>query len=430
MSTAVSIVRTLLGLLFDHTIGNIVRMIPIIRLPKLERGPVSRGFLALLLGILFFGLTMLFSASYSSAYATSGKLYSIIKPQVMIAIVGLFFMWVLSNINYRALRLMSESLYIMTIVLLILALFSPEDTNGTYRWVYLPGGASFQPSELAKFSLMIWTADMLDRDYDKKNRLWYGAIKPALPLLPILYLLHKEPHNSAMILLCLIFATMLVCTLSPGRWLLLLIPAGVVVGAYFLKGLAGGEGYAAGRMDSTWGLAPLDTAGMLWQTRQSIYAISTGGLFGVGIGNSVQKHQWLPYAENDFIFAVVCEELGFIGAIALIVLFGALIVQGIAIALNAPDFFGSLLGIGIMAQVAWQVFCHIGVATALLPNTGISLPFFSYGGTSLLILLGEMGIMLSISRAGNGRREARRQREQEEMENRLRQKSTYRRRRV
>ena len=236
MSTAVSIVRTLLGLLFDHTIGNIVRMIPIIRLPKLERGPVSRGFLAMLLGILFFGLTMLFSASYSSAYATSGKLYSIIKPQVMIAIVGLFFMWVLSNINYRALRLMSESLYIMTVVLLILTLLSPEDTNGTYRWVYLPGGASFQPSELAKFSLMLWTADMLDRDYDKKNRLWYGAIKPALPLLLILYLLHKESHNSGMILLCLIFATMLVCTLSPGRWLLLLIPAGVVVGAYFREG--------------------------------------------------------------------------------------------------------------------------------------------------------------------------------------------------
>ena len=430
MSTAVSIVRTLLGLLFDHTIGNIVRMIPIIRLPKLERGPVSRGFLALLLVILFFGLTMLFSASYSSAYATSGKLYSIIKPQVMIAIVGLAFMWILSNINYRALRLMSESLYIITVVLLILALLSPQDTNGTYRWVYLPGGASFQPSELAKFSLMIWTADMLDRDYDKKNRLWYGAIKPALPLLPILYLLHKEPHNSAMILLCLIFATMLICTLSPGHWLLPLVPACAVAGSYFLKGLASGEGYAAGRMDAAWGLAPLDTAGMGWQTLQSIYAISTGGMFGVGIGASVQKHQWLPYAENDFIFAVVCEELGFIGAIALIVLFGALIVQGIAIALNAPDFFGSLLGIGIMAQVAWQVFCHIGVATALLPNTGISLPFFSYGGTSLLILLGEMGIMLSISRAGNGRREARRQREQEEMENRLRQKSTYRRRRV
>ena len=348
MSTAMSIVRTLLGLLFDHTIGNIVRMIPIIRLPKLERGPVSRGFLALLLGILFFGLTMLFSASYSSAYATSGKLYSIIKPQVMIAIVGLFFMWVLSNINYRALRLMSESLYIITVVLLILTLLSPEDTNGTYRWVYLPGGASFQPSELAKFSLMLWTADMLDRDYDKKNRLWYGAIKPALPLLLILYLLHKESHNSGMILLCLIFATMLVCTLSPGRWLLLLIPAGVVVGAYFLKGLASGEGYAAGRMDAAWGLAPLDTAGMLWQTRQSIYAISTGGMFGVGIGASVQKHQWLPYAENDFIFGVIGEELGFFGCVILIGAFAVLLIMGVMIALRAPDLYGMVLGIGAL----------------------------------------------------------------------------------
>ena len=354
MSTAVSIVRTLLGLLFDHTIGNIVRMIPIIRLPKLERGPVSRGFLALLLGILFFGLTMLFSASYSSAYATSCKLYSIIKPQVMIAIVGLFFMWVLSNINYRALRLMSESLYIITVVLLILTLLSPEDTNGTYRWVYLPGGASFQPSELAKFSLMLWTADMLDRDYDKKNRLWYGAIKPALPLLLILYLLHKESHNSGMILLCLIFATMLVCTLSPGRWLLLLIPACVVVGAYFLEGLAGGEGYAAGRMDSTWGLAPLDTAGMLWQTRQSIYAISTGGMFGVGIGASVQANS-LAGSVNA-TFGVPLPVIG-----AVVALLAGLVLIG---------------GITRIAQITEKlvpfaaIFYLLGAAAVLVVNAG------------------------------------------------------------
>ena len=425
MSTAVSIVRTLLGLLFDHTIGNIVRMIPIIRLPKLERGPVSRGFLALLLVILFFGLTMLFSASYSSAYATSGKLYSIIKPQVMIAIVGLFFMWVLSNINYRALRLMSESLYIITVVLLILTLLSPEDTNGTYRWVYLPGGASFQPSELAKFSLMIWTADMLDRDYDKKNRLWYGAIKPALPLLPILYLLHKEPHNSAMILLCLIFATMLICTLSPGRWLLPLIPACAVAGSYFLKGLASGEGYAAGRMDAAWGLAPLDTAGMGWQTLQSIYAISTGGMFGVGIGASVQKHQWLPYAENDFIFGVIGEELGFFGCVILIGAFAVLLIMGVMIALRAPDLYGTVLGIGIISQIAWQVFLHIAVGTALIPNTGISLPFFSSGGTSLLLLLSEMGVLLSISRAGNAREQRLAEQHRAETE-RMLQRTRYR----
>lgn len=120
----------------------------------------------------------------------------------------------------------------------------------------------------------------------------------------------------------------------------------------------------------------------------------------MGIGNSVQKHQWLPYAENDFVFAVIGEELGFVGAIALIALFAALVIQGIFIALRAPDLYGTLLGIGIVSQVAWQVFLHIGVGTALLPNTGISLPFFSYGGTSLLLLLGEMGVLLSISRAG------------------------------
>ena len=289
---------------------------------------------------------------------------------------------------------------------------------------------SLQPSELAKFAVILGTADILDRHQREIKSLFHCVIKPACLLFPILVLLRLEPHNSAMLLMAMIFASMLVCAGAGGLKLWgVVVPAALAGGWYFIQSLATGDGYAADRLGGVWGLTPTDTAGMLWQTRQSIYAISTGGLFGVGIGNSVQKHQWLPYAENDFIFSVVCEELGFIGALALIVLFGALIVQGIFIALNAPDFFGTLLGIGIMAQVAWQVFCHIGVATALLPNTGISLPFFSYGGTSLLILLGEMGIMLSISRAGNGRREARRQREQEELERRLHRKA-YRRREV
>ena len=246
---------------------------------------------------------------------------------------------------------------------------------------------------------------MLDRDNDKKKSLWYGLLKPALPLVPILVLLKMEPHNSAMMLLCLIFVTMIACNGSAMRWWPL-AGAGTVAGAIaYVKHLASGEGYAAGRLGGVWGMTPTNTAGMQWQTRQSIYAICTGGLFGVGIGNSVQKHQWLPYAENDFVFAVIGEELGFVGAIALIALFAALVIQGIFIALRAPDLYGTLLGIGIVSQVAWQVFLHIGVGTALLPNTGISLPFFSYGGTSLLLLLGEMGVLLSISRAGNAREE-------------------------
>ena len=240
-------------------------------------------------------------------------------------------------------------------------------------------------------------------------------------------LLWKEPHYSAMMLMMGIFATMLICSGSAMRWWPALGAAGVAGILAFLKHLATGEGYAAGRLGGVWGLTPTNTAGMQWQTRQSIYAICTGGLFGVGIGNSVQKHQWLPYAENDFVFSVVGEELGFVGAIALIALFAALVVQGVFIALRAPDLYGTLLGIGIISQVAWQVFLNIGVGTALLPNTGISLPFFSYGGTSLLMLLGEMGILLSISRAGNAR-EARLAEQHQAETDRLLQRTRYRKR--
>ena len=401
-----SALTTILGVLFDHTIGNILRMLAVIRLPKMERGKVSHGFVATMIVIMGYGLVMLFSASYSSGYTNYNDVYHFIRPQAIIAVAGLFVMWLVSNINYRALRYINESFYIITVALLIAALFSPVDTNGTYRWVYLAGGAvSIQPSELAKFAVMLCTADILDRDNDKKKSFVYGFLKPALPLVPILVLLKLEPHNSAMLLMVAIFGTMILCNGSAMRWWPAIGAAGAAGAVAYLRHLASGEGYAAGRLGGVWGLTPTNTAGMQWQTRQSIYAICTGGLFGVGIGNSVQKHQWLPYAENDFIFAVIGEELGFVGAVALIALFAALVFQGILIALRAPDLYGTLLGIGIISQVAWQVFLHIGVGTALLPNTGISLPFFSSGGTSLLLLLSEMGVLLSISRAGNAREE-------------------------
>ena len=300
-----------------------------------------------------------------------------------------------------------------------MALFMPSDSNGCYRWVYFPGGMSLQPSEMAKFAIILGTADAMDKHKDQIKNPLYGIILPALPLVPVLILLRLEPHNSAMLLMCAIFATMVLCAGGGGWWLFIAGGVAGVGGLAFFNYLSSSGGYAAERLGGVWGLTPTDTTNMLWQTRQSVYAICTGGLFGVGIGNSVQKHQWLPYAENDFIFSVVCEELGFVGALALILLFAAIIVQGILIALNAPDFFGTMLGIGITAQVAWQVFCHIGVATALLPNTGISLPFFSSGGTSLLLLLSEMGVMLSISRAGNARMERRQKQHQAEIDRKL-----------
>lgn len=410
---------SLLALILDHSVGNIFRMLRVIRLPKAERGAVSWGFVGTLAVTLAYGLIMLFSASYSSGYTKYGDIYHFIKPQFIVAVAGFIAMLFMSRINYRALRYLNETFYVITLVLLVVALFMPSDSNGCYRWVYFPGGLSLQPSEMAKFAIILGTADALDKRKEQIRNPLYGIVLPALPLVPVLVLLKLEPHHSAMILMCAIFATMVLCAGGGGWWLFV---AGVVAaggGLAFYNYLSSSGGYAAERLGGVWGLTPTDTANMLWQTRQSVYAICTGGLFGVGIGNSVQKHQWLPYAENDFIFSVVCEELGFVGALALILLFAALIVQGIFIALNAPDFFGTLLGIGITAQVAWQVFCHIGVATALLPNTGISLPFFSSGGTSLLLLLGEMGVLLSISRAGNARMEARKKQHQAEIDRKL-----------
>lgn len=410
---------SLLALILDRSVGNIIRMLRVIRLPKAERGPVSWGFVGTLAVTLAYGLIMLFSASYSSGYTKYGDIYHFIKPQAIVAVFGFAVMLFMSRINYRALRYLNETFYFVTLVLLVVALFMPSDSNGCYRWVYFPGGMSLQPSEMAKFAIILGTADAMDKHKEQIKNPLYGIIFPALPLVPVLILLRLEPHNSAMLLMCAIFATMVLCAGGGGWWLFIAGGVAGVGGLAFFNYLSSSGGYAAERLGGVWGLTPTDTTNMLWQTRQSVYAICTGGLFGVGIGNSVQKHQWLPYAENDFIFSVVCEELGFVGALALILLFAAIIVQGILIALNAPDFFGTMLGIGITAQVAWQVFCHIGVATALLPNTGISLPFFSSGGTSLLLLLSEMGVMLSISRAGNARMERRQKQHQAEIDRKL-----------
>lgn len=412
---------SIIGLMLDRTFGNLIRMLRCIRLPKEERGPLSWNFVGTLAMIMVYGLIMLFSASYTSGYNNySGDIYHFIRPQAIFAAVGfaaaLLF---ISNLNYRALHYLTETLYIATIILLVAVLLMPTDVDGFHRWINL-GFTSFQPSEIAKFSIILWVADYANQHYEQRKTLIHGLIGTAGPVAPILVLLLLEPHKSASMLICLIVITMLVCGGCGIRWMPLAVPAVIAAGWYYLSNL---QDYAQTRLGGVWGLTPTDTDNMLYQTKQGLYAISSGGLLGLGIGNSRQKHQWLPYAENDFIFSVVCEELGFIGAVLLIVLFVVLIVQGIGISLRAPDYFGTMLGVGVTAQVAWQMFCHIGVNTALLPNTGISLPFFSSGGTSLLMLLAEMGLLMSISRAGNARILSQQKRQQAELSRKMEQGS-------
>lgn len=403
-----------LARIFDLAFGNIGRFFKEISFRKEERGPVSWSFVGTLLLVLVYGLIMLFSASYSTGYyRKGGDIYYFIKPQVIVAVIGIAMMFIISNINYRSLRHMQWYLYALTLALLVLALFS-EPQNSCYRWVYL-FGSSLQPSELAKFSTILGISCWADAHYEQRGGFVHGILGPLLPLVPYVFLLYKEPHNSAIILLILIAGTMLFCGGIGLRWLL---PVGAVGAAALVSMLTSQDNYVQQRLGA-WGLTSGGDEEVLYQTQQSLYSIASGGLTGLGIGNSRQKHLWLPEATNDFIFSVLCEELGFVGALLCIALFAALIIQGIFIALRCPDYFGTMLGIGIMAQIAWQTFCHIGVVTATLPNTGISLPFFSSGGTSLLILLCEMGVMLSISRAGNARALAQRRREQEELARRM-----------
>lgn len=403
-----------LARIFDLAFGNIGRFFKEISFRKEERGSVSWSFVGTLLLVLVYGLIMLFSASYSTGYyRKGGDIYFFIKPQVIVAVIGIAMMFIISNINYRSLRHMQWYLYALTLALLVLALFS-EPQNSCYRWVYL-FGSSLQPSELAKFSTILGISCWADAHYEQRGGFVHGILGPLLPLVPYVFLLYKEPHNSAIILLILIAGTMLFCGGIGLRWLL---PVGAVGAAALVYMLTSQNNYVQQRLGA-WGLTSGGDEEVLYQTQQSLYSIASGGLTGLGIGNSRQKHLWLPEATNDFIFSVLCEELGFVGALLCIALFAALIIQGIFIALRCPDYFGTMLGIGIMAQIAWQTFCHIGVVTATLPNTGISLPFFSSGGTSLLILLCEMGVMLSISRAGNARALAQRRREQEELARRM-----------
>lgn len=387
-------------------------------------GAVNGGFVATLAILQAFGLIMLFSASYATALYKFGNSYEYFGPQMLYACVGFVAMWIASRVDYHWIRKWSWTLYFVVLALLVVVLFMPP-IKGCRRWINISHFPTIQVSEIAKFSLILLLAHLFAR-YEKRIEgkiPGAGAIEnfkltivlPGMILLPILILLYLEPHNSAMILMCCITASIMLVGGALLRWFF--SAAGVAVaGAAVMLILRGG--YVQERLQG-W-LDPFsDMKDSTLQTGQSLYTIGSGGLFGVGIGNSVQKHMWLPEAQNDFIFAVLCEELGFVGAAICILLFLLLIIQGIIIAKQAPDRFGSLLVVGCIAQIGFQFIFNIAVVTNTIPNTGISLPFFSSGGTSLMLLLGQMGIVLSVCRAGNKKRaEDRAAREEQKEEQR------------
>ena len=369
-----------------------------------EKGTyIDMPMLIITLTLVCFGLVMLYSASYVvGLYRFSDSLHYI-KDQVIFAIIGVGVMLAASKVDYRIFQRYSVSLLFFVYILLVIVLFMKE-IKGVTRWIIIPKVGSFQPSELAKFAVILMFANIIQKNHDKMKTFSFGVVPFVLVLGTVAGLLILEPHLSAIVIICMIGAIMMYVGGTDIKWFTIGIAVVIIaiVGAVVLYPDL--VWYAKDRIVA-WRNPEMDLRGKGYQSYQSLLAIGSGGLFGLGLGNSRQKHLHLPEPQNDFIFSVICEELGFIGGMLVIGLFIALLIRGVMIAVKSKDKFGAMLVIGIVSQITIQAFLNIAVATNTIPNTGISLPFFSEGGTSLLMLLGEMGIVLSVSRYANIDRE-------------------------
>ncbi len=360
------------------------------------KNPIDFTLLITILLLLSIGLIMVLSASSPSALSESGNSYSYFFRQAIFAIAGLFMMWVISNIDYRFYQKYYKLAYIIAFLLLLAVPLIGREVNGAKRWIYITESLSFQPSEIVKLLMILFYAGILVKNRDELNKYGKGFVKHILLVVPIIALLLIEPHFSASMIIIGIIAIMMIIA-GCKFWHFLV--SGLVVGVPGIIGLILLEPYRLQRVMTF--LNPWsDPTGDGWQVIQSLYAIGSGGLFGAGLGESKQKYLYIPEPHNDFIFSILAEELGFIGCAVVIILFAIFIWRGILIAMKSPDMFGSLVAIGITAQVAIQVIINIAVVTSSMPATGMPLPFFSYGGTSLFILLCEMGVLLNISKAG------------------------------
>ena len=396
---------------------------------QLARGPLDLPFLMLVALLTGVGLIMMFSASYASAYYDSSDMVRnnpmyYIQRQSAFALMGLAAMYIVSRYNYQNLRKWSPILLAGAILLLVLVL-TPlgygKKTVGAQRWMkmFLVAGPGFQPSEIAKVAVILFFAARLSkRDTEKKKKFtrrtttgrclnWlekvgflelvpYGAV-----LAVVIGLVLLEPHMSGSILILVGAGAVVFVSGISLKWF---VGAAAGVGGLLASGtvrllalVIRFTSYMTARIN-LWRDPWLDPRGDGYQTIQSLYAIASGGLMGLGLGNSRQKFLYIPEPQNDFLFPIVVEELGLVGGLLVLLLFALLILRGYWLALHARDKFGTLTIVGIITLLAGQVFLNIGVVTNLIPNTGISLPFFSYGGTALMIQLAEMGIVLSISR--------------------------------
>jgi cell division protein FtsW len=361
---------------------------------------LDKAFIGIVMSLVICGLTMLWSASYVISYYQYENSWHFILKQFTFAVFGIIVMFVFSRLDYKVYFKFAGYIYSLSIFLLVAVLFM-RPVNGAKRWISL-GPGSFQPSEVAKFALIVIVAKFVTLNKGRMQTFKYGVVKLLFFMGFIAGLLILEPHISGTVLIFSIGAVMMFVGGTNLLWFVLatvflLCCVFVVI---FVPGVAD---YATARV-SCW-LNPFAVPrGQGYQVVQSLFAICAGGVFGVGIGGSKQKQLYLPEPHNDFIFSIICEELGLIGATIVILMFSILIYRGFKIAKRIQDDFGRMLVVGIIAHVGVQALFNIAVVTNTIPNTGINLPFFSYGGTSLLMLLAEMGIVLAADKFGAEKR--------------------------
>ena len=360
-------------------------------------GTVDYPFLILTLLLLGLGLTMLWSASYAQSEYDTGYAISTkyLQKQAVCAAIGLIAMYFFSRIPAALWHRWAWPLYGISIALLLSVLVIGQEVNGAKRWISI-AGIQFQPSEVAKFTMILLFARLTVAYGPDAGKFRVGGLGFGCALLGILGPLALEKHLSAIMLMGMVAVVMMYIAGTSVRWLL----AGAGAAAVFVLVYITFMGYAGDRV-TAWLHPEQDPGDTGYQILQSLYAIGSGGLFGLGWGKSRQKYLYLPFQYNDYIFAIVCEELGLVGAVLIIALFSALILRGYKIALRARDRFSTVLAAGLTTLIAVQTVLNLCVVTNLLPSTGIALPFFSYGGTALAVNLGEMGILLGISRSSS-----------------------------
>ena len=363
-----------------------------------HRGGFDVTLLTLVLILLALGLLMVLSSSYPRAYSEalrseSGSPLDYFNHQLVFAVAGLIIMYAASWVPMSLYRRGSKLLYVFTIVMLAAVLVAGTAENNARRWIYL-GFFSFQPSEISKLAIVLLFADLIARYRARMNTLRYGVVPFVVVLaLPIL-LLFLEPHISCIIIVSLVALTMLFIGGMPWKYLLTLFAGVVLLGvlAFFVSN------HVHVRILAWLNPAAYADDDISYQVRESLMAIGSGGLTGLGPGEGRQKYLYLPESHNDYIFSIVCEELGLLGAIAILLLLALMLLRCVIITLNAKDRFSFLVAAGITAHFGLQTILNILVVTNTIPCTGVSLPFFSYGGTALLMQLVEVGVLLSISR--------------------------------